>query len=407
MLHLDRGILEHYAGKYAESARDLEEAERLIQEAYTRSLGEDIAAYFGNDNARSYAGEDYEDIYTNVFNALNFYHQGDLGAAGVEVRQISEKLAFLEDKYGPARNSKIKPELVSAFVANALGTACAVAGLEGFLVDIPGEILKPDPPALPFKDSALARYLSAVFYRGGGKADDARIDLHAVSAIHRASPHIYRHAADVAGEYSVPPGKARLNFIAFSGLSPVKAEKIEDLDLKFFPTISALRTFDNEKLRLTWGNLALPVLEERPSTVTSVSVSVNGENLELGLLEDFGAVIRETFNVKYPSIRARAYIRALIKYMSVEIAAQTAIEKGLSEMLIIPSTAALKKSVDIAERADIRSSRYFPGKAFAGGINLEPGLYSVTFTFSGGEKTSKEMIVEPGRVNLIEAFCLK
>jgi len=81
LYYLDKGIVEYYAGRYEESAADLEDAERLIQEAYTKSVSAEIGSYFVNDNTEDYPGEDYEDIYTNIFNALNFYHQGDVEGA--------------------------------------------------------------------------------------------------------------------------------------------------------------------------------------------------------------------------------------------------------------------------------------------------------------------------------------
>ncbi|MDR2802776.1 MAG: hypothetical protein LBB22_00615, partial [Treponema sp.] len=63
LLSLDKGILEHYAGKYDASYDDLIQAEQKIEDAYTKSLTADIASYVANDNVKDYAGEDYEDIY--------------------------------------------------------------------------------------------------------------------------------------------------------------------------------------------------------------------------------------------------------------------------------------------------------------------------------------------------------
>jgi len=101
-LFLDKGLLEHYAGNYSSSSRDLENAERLIQEAFTKSITAGIASYIANDNLKEYPGEDYEDIYLNVFNALNYYHNHNIEEAMVEIRKITMsngKLDLLSKKY--------------------------------------------------------------------------------------------------------------------------------------------------------------------------------------------------------------------------------------------------------------------------------------------------------------------
>jgi hypothetical protein len=402
LYYLDKGILEHYAGKYDESIKNFEEAERLIEAAYTKSVTQEIGTYFGNDNAQDYGGEDYEDIYTNVFNALNFYHQGQTEAAGVEVRQISEKLALLGDKYIPKADSNVRPELVAAFVANAVGIATAAAGLNGFLVDIPPAILRPPPVGVPFTDIALARYLSAIFYRGDDMPDDTRIDLDAVAAIKGDSV-----PASIADEYTVPAGKGRLNFIGFTGLSPVKVERIEDIDLFFFPFLSTLRLLDNDSMRLTVGNLALPSLAPRSDTIRNVSVEVNGTTIQLELLEDMGDVMTQTFNVKYPAILTKTYIRAIIKYISVEVAAQAAYNNGMPSLAVMLTAVGVKKGVDASEKADIRAGRYFPAKAYVGGITLDPGTYHVKFNFNNGDSITKEVTVEANKANIVEAVNLK
>jgi hypothetical protein len=410
LLHLDKGVLGHYAGQHKESAADLQEAERLIEEAFTKSITAELGSYFANDNTKDYAGEDFEDVYTNIFGALNYYNQGDVEGALVEIRKVNIKLQVLADKYIPKEDSKIKPELVSAFVTQAIGVACVAAGLPGFIIPLPDEILKADPPAIQFTDSALAQYLAMIFYRGDGREDDARISREAISAVYAASPTVYSGPvpASIAEDASIPRGKARINFVGFTGLSPVKDQKIEDMDLLFFPTIGAtLRPLDNERMRLTVGNLAVPVLVERPSVISGVEVEVNGEKIQLDLLEDLSKVMEETFNVKYPAIRAKAYIRALLKYVSVEVAAQVAMKNDVPPLMVVTAATAAKKTADASEQADIRASRYFPGKAYVGGITLDPGSYDITFTFSNGDKVVKTIAAEAGKANLVEAFNLK
>ncbi len=102
MLFLDKGLLEFYAGNYEASSQDLQEAERLIEEAYTKSISANFLSYIVNDNTKEYPGEDFEDIYINVFNALNYYKKGDIEGALVEIRKLTlsnGKLDMLARKY--------------------------------------------------------------------------------------------------------------------------------------------------------------------------------------------------------------------------------------------------------------------------------------------------------------------
>jgi hypothetical protein len=402
-LYLDKGNLEHYAGKSGESSTDLDEAERLIKEAYTKSVTADIASFFANDNTKEYAGEDYEDIYTNIFRALNYYQSGEIDNAAALVNGATDKIKTLAGKYEVKDDSSVRPELVTAFVMDAIGIACAAAGLPGFLVPIPDEILKPNPVAVPFENSALAKYLEIIFtrYTEGRQewAEQAAKDIGDLGIS-------FASLEDEKVE-KIPAGKARLNFISFAGLSPVKLEKIEDLDLASLPSLGALRAIDNEKRRLTWGNLALPDLVDRPSAIESVTVKVNNEEVTLDLIEDIGEVMKGVFGVKYPSIRTKTYIRALIKYVAVEVAAQVAVNQGLPQLAVIAAAAGIKKGVDATEKADVRGGRYLPGKAYVGGLTLDPGAYDVTFTFSNGDTVVKNITVQANKANIVEAFNLK
>jgi hypothetical protein len=68
---------------------------------------------------------------------------------------------------------------------------------------------------------------------------------------------------------------------------------------------------------------------------------------------------------------------------------------------------------EASEKADLRISRYFPAKAWVGGINLAPGVYSFRvhyYSRSGKEIASfryEDMYIREKALNLAEAICLK
>ncbi|MDR1909988.1 MAG: hypothetical protein LBQ35_08770 [Spirochaetaceae bacterium] len=392
LLYLDRGILEHYAGRYGESAADLEAAEDLIRAAYTRSISQGIASYILNDNVRDYAGEDYEDLYINVFAALDYYHRGDSQGALVEIRKLTEKLDFLAAKY-----------------------AEDAARIEEYARSrVEGITLPQAPPPVNLADSALARYLSGIFYRGMGLRDDARIDFARLADLWGASRSVQSgplpKALALSGprgqernaELDIPPGQARLNVLGFTGLGPIKVE--EQVRVFFpFPYVPD-------------GYITIPALRERPSVINGVELTVEGPaysgSVGLYPIENMGAVMAAAFSQKYQVTLAKTFVRTVIKYLAAEMAGRSATEQSGSELFGFIAARAAKAAADATERADTRSSRYLPSLAWAGGINLPPGNYAVTVRFLAGSRVVYTRIcdsvpVAAGRTNLIEVVSLR
>jgi hypothetical protein len=376
---LDKGMLSHYAGQYGDSSALLENGERAIEAAFTKSLSMEIGTYLLNDNTRDYPGEDYEDIYLNAFNALNYYHRGNTEEALVEIRRMHNKIRYLSTKYGAAL-AKLRQKAQD----EALGQIPDKGGGAG-----------------RFTDSALARYLGILFYRGAGLADDARIDQEGLRAAFAASPAVYAYPlpSSVSGELAVPEGMARLNVIAFSGLSPVKEEQVLRLPLP----------------GARWVKIAVPGLSYRRSEVQRIAVAFDsGGVFNLELLEDMEAVARETFKARQDLIYGKTAIRAMLKSASSAALGAAADEVGGDTGLILQLLSFFTQIfAEASEQADLRISRYFPARAHVGGINVKPGLYSFQVTYYG--KNGREiasvrhenMRVRENALNLAEAVCLK
>jgi hypothetical protein len=378
LYYLDKGMLTHYAGLYGESSGLLESGERAIEEAYTKSILQGIGTYLLNDTTRDYAGEDYEDIYTNCFNALNYYHRGDLEEALVEIRRMNNKIRNLADKYGVFTSELQKKALDES-------------------LSIPPNSQAPSA----FNDSALARYLGMLFYRGAGYADDARIDGDSLRLVFANSPALYPQPLpdSLEGELDIPPGMARLNLLGFAGLSPVKRASV---------------------IRLPLGGghyvkIALPELVYRPSAVERIEVVFDGgRRFALELLENIQAVAAETYKAREGLIYLRSVIRASLKGASSVVLDSMADESegGTAALYGLLSLGA-QIFAEVSEKADLRISRYFPARAYVGGINLNPGRYSfeVVYYGSSGKVIAsfrcEDVPVLENRLNLTEVVCLK
>jgi hypothetical protein len=378
LYYLDRGMLAHYAGRYGDSSQLLEAGERAIEAAFTKSLTMEMGAYLLNDNTREYAGEDYEDLYLNVFNALNYYYQGDTEGALVEIRRMNNKARYLADKYGVVLSSLQRKALEES-------------------VRIP-----PNPGGTSrFTDSALARYLGILFYRSAGLQDDARIDRDLLRAVFANAPALYPHPvpASVDEELEIPPGMARLNVLAFSGLSPVKEAVILRIPLP----------------RSRWIKIALPEMVSRRSEIGGIEVLFeDGRAFTPELLENIDAVAHETFKGRRNVIYTKTVIRSTMKSaasMAFDAAAERRDDNGGFAFGLLGLLTQIY--AEASEQADLRVSRYFPAKAWAGGINLEPGVYSFRVNYYG--PTGKPLVslrfddmeIREGVLNLTEAVCLR
>jgi hypothetical protein len=89
---LDRGMVLHAAGQWAESIEVLAEADRLSAELDAISVSEEAGALLTNERQRAYRGEDFEKLMISVLQALNYAQLGQDEEALVEVRRVNERL---------------------------------------------------------------------------------------------------------------------------------------------------------------------------------------------------------------------------------------------------------------------------------------------------------------------------
>lgn len=102
---MERGTLYQGLGRYAESARDFEEANALLEERDTLSISRGAGSMVVNDNVLRFYGYPFERTYLHVMASLNYLARGDWEGAGVEGRRIINSLkpgelgAFPEDAF--------------------------------------------------------------------------------------------------------------------------------------------------------------------------------------------------------------------------------------------------------------------------------------------------------------------
>lgn len=369
--YLDTGMLAHFAAQYEVSAQRLQKGDRAIESAFTKSVTQNAASYITNDTTIEYTGEDYEDLYVNIFNALNYYHQDDIEGALVEIRRMEEKLKKLAVRYNVVEEQLARENREAAKKANV---------------------------KVNFSNSALARYLGMLFYRAQGSDDDVRIDRDWLKRAFADQRQMYPHPApsSIEGELDIPRGMARVNVLAFCGLAPVKGEEVTRIPLVLYNS---------------WIKIALPVMRARPSKANTIEVSFgDAAKIKLELLEDISRIAEETFKKHLGIIEAKTIIRATLK--STAASGFMLAGNGENNAALGIAGIAMQIFAEASERADTRGTRYFPARAYTGAVNLTPGNYQCVITYynNAGQNIasfSKDITVKTDALNLIESCYLK
>jgi tetratricopeptide (TPR) repeat protein len=400
MYLFDKGMLEHYAGRYKDSSSSLEEADRLMEEAYTKDFSDNFSSYLSRDaGKRSYNGEDFENIYSNLFGALNYYQLGDTENALVEIRRMNEKLVYLSTEYA-SQKTKI---------------------LERFKDWIAGS-------ELDLTNSAFARYLGMLLYRAEGKFDDARIEAEEIAKAFADAPEVYNHAMPSSlvfnengcEELAVPAGKARLNILGFLGLTPYKVVENNGYEAAVREYIMGEGNIGIEyELDKMGSNSHLNLaIKERSSQVNKIEVIFDdGKRFTLEMLEDIGRITSEMIKRRQARLETLANMKFLLTVIPGAVTGVYAgMGKGLTFVFMgLSRKAQFRMLADMLKKEtmqyDARMSRFFPDKALAGGITLDPGTYSFSVNYYIDDTLLKSnryehIAVKADKLNLIETFHL-
>jgi hypothetical protein len=396
LFYLDAGMLYHYADNFRKSNELLTQAEESIDELYTTSISKAAASLLLNDNIMDYSGEAYEDVYLNVFKALNYLRQNNFDEAFVEVRRINNKLSTLEDRYKKLANEYNKSK----------------DGGGKFIVE-----------KNRFNNSALGRYLSALLYRTEGKEDDARIDLEKIDEAWRSQSQLYNFPKPSFDGCLKHSQKAKVNFLSFVGMSPQLFA--HTLTIHTFKNAVAIYASDGKNEHridvIPWADMtdgyhfkfSLPYMQKFGTKVARVSVSVDQNPVsELQDIESLENAAQDTYRLKEKIIYIKTIIRAVAKGIlnekaNVELDKQTG--GGLLGSLTRLVTSA---AVDVTENADLRLARYFPAKALIGEIEVEPGNHHVAISYFGADgrllfADDREIVASKSNLNLIRSVYLQ
>lgn len=375
ILNYDLGMIARLTGDYTRSNTLLSESERLIIEARTKSVSESIASFIVNDNTKAYGGAEYEDIYLNIFKALNYLALGEEESALVELRRSLEKQTQLK-----ARHEQDLRRIASYAKQNNLSWD----GSQTY--------------AASFSTSALANHLAAIVAHSLGDESMASYSQEQVAHAFASQPALYpflQPSATQRGE--VKSGLGRLHLLCFTGRSPVKEERWEYIYLS--------RT---DRVRI-----AYPVLVGQGSVVDSIQVRIKetGQTVSIERIESLSTIAVDTFAPQGALALQKSIMRSMARAMGIAVSDSLSSSKDDNVSLLGDLLGLFfKVSGEVAERADVRSTHYLPSEAWVGAIDLAPGTYTVEISFisTWGQRVGTVIqtaeVTSSGSLSLVEAL---
>ena len=394
LFYLDLGLLYHYAKEYEKSNEMLTNAENLIDELYTQSISKSVMSFLLNDNITDYEGEDYENIYLNVFKALNYIGLNQTDKAFVEVRKINEKLLLLESKYG-----KIADEYNSS----------------------DKKIKNIENKKLEFQNSALARYMSFLLYKNENDFDNANIDMQKIDEAFLQSK-IYDFAKPNLENI---PKNNKVTFISFIGKSPEKFANEFILHSENNTIFIYSSDGKNEKQidAINWIGIenglhikfSLPYIKKKGTKINAIEIMIDKKSFgNFESIESIENVAYETYKLKEPIIYTKAIARSITKAIA-NAAINKELDKKIGDNALLKSLShiATGATIDATENADMRISRYFPSRVLVKEIELENGNHNVKINYrdANGQIIFKDNIgnvnIDKNSFNLFSTFCLE
>ena len=394
---LERGMLLHVHGQYAKSNIAFEEAKRIADTFYTKSLTNEGFSLMSNDYALDYAGENFERTLIHLFAALNYVLLEESDSALVEIRQVGDYLRKLQ-------------------------------------VDSTNENV--------YQEDAFARYLSALLYESGGELDSAFVDYKKAAAAYRAYGSDYavaepsslrRNAERVASRLGawaqedlrsegedVPPrflpeGAGEIIILHYNGLLPIKGQDKYTIPFsRAWPLAVAFQAaaqtgdradvnraiaFSSQIAGADVVAVAFPKFVDRPYSIARMRPNAS-DALEISrpeLVEDIGAIAEKDLADRIVRIRTRVIARAAIKY-ALQKGAEIAAKESSSEygdLLSLATQITGNIARYASEQADKRMWATLPDKIWMASVVLPAGAHDLSVDFLNDQGVAIESRIIP------------
>lgn len=365
LFQLDRAAVLHAAGRYQESDALLDEAERRLEELYTRSVTKEAGKFLVNDLTDDFRGEPHERALLHVFRALNHVYQYRADEAAVEARKVSAFLAELNDRTGLKH---------------------------------------------VYRDDAFARYLSAMLFEDAGHADDARIARAKAEEAYAWYQEAYGVSAPkLDGE--APPDHGELVLVHYNGVGPRRSSQA--IQVAWNDALTAVTAVGEQdgmaqvQKAVTAGlmtdaiTVAFPALVQDDFQVRASEVVFGGQRVPTVLVEDVTAISAKALENRIEAIRSRAVARALIKYIVAKLVENETKKRAGAAAGFLAGVAG-RAAAAATEVADTRCWATLPAELRMARVRLPAGVHAVDVNYLDANgavfmREKLELEIQPGR----------
>ncbi len=414
---LERGLVLHYADRYAESNEALAAAERTAAQRFDRSLAEGAVSLLTSDARVAYRPRPFEMALVPFYKALNYSWLGQPDAAVVEARSASQLLAQYVDLTLGAVREEDRGEL------ERLRNDAFLLWFSGMLYEADGEL---NDAFVAYRNAAVAftqnadlldleppAALAGDLARTAGRLGFAE-ELRQAAA---ASPAVFAAAGDTSADLAAlrsaaawVPGRGELVLLVETGAVPelgqvridfpvYKGEDHDDRDRWGWSLYEGHRrsAWGRDREVEYWVSVAAPELhDEAPTPYAGVraSVGVAAGNAVGARAANLRRAARVAFDAEKPTILFRSILRGLTKYLATR-GAEKAAGKGAGILANILGA--------VTEQADTRSWLTLPGQVHVVRLRLPPGRHDVRLELLGpdgrvaAEQVLPGIVVRPGQ----------
>lgn len=351
---LERGLLLQALRHHRLSARDLQEADQVLE---LLDLSKDPVGTLGkflySDEAAVYRTTGTEKLALNATNMLNYLALGDLPSAAIEARRFQVMRNYL-DQFADGGDGRLG------------------AYLAGFTFERLGEANR----ALRYYDEALA----------GGRLRSLAGPVRRLAA--RGSYRGEHIDALLTGEDgprpAPPPGE--LLVVVSVGRVPYKVPERMPAGLAI-GIAGTLITGDADVLERLAGKVVVyPELVVPPQPAGGPRIDVDGRDAGGELLVDQGAAVRREYERMKPAILAAALTRLLARAAVAE-GVRAATHEGGEGVRVLAALAAELTLVAL-DKPDTRSWTFLPARVYVARVPVAPGEHRVTVRLpDGGSRT--------------------
>ncbi|MCF5711808.1 MULTISPECIES: COG3014 family protein [Pseudomonas syringae group] len=324
-----------------------EESVKLDTDKYLASFG----SFLVNDKVRRYEGYDYEKVMLTTQMALNLLACNDFEGARTEIKKTHEREAVIAEL-------RDKEYLKSEHEAENQGVKTQFKELRGYPV-----ALLDAPEVISLKNSyqsAFSHYLAGFVYEALGEKGLAAPGYRKAAELRPNTPLLEQAIKDLDAAVS-KDGNSEVLIIVQSGFAPARGSVSIPLPLP----ISG---------NLVITPLSFPVITADTTTPTFNQIVLDGQPLNLTLLNSTTTMSRRALRDDMPGIILRTTVRAITRGVA---------QKQLNDVNPLAGLAVGIASA-VTEGADTRTWRTLPDNTLVARLRLTHGEHQIILPNSLG-----------------------